>query len=619
MSGAASPAWRLLENQVGYEALAPKKAVIDTPEPARFESFRLTRIERRPGIYTPVPVPVPASAGTAGAEIALEGPVAEVGRVGGWKGFYFHLMDFSALREPGLYLLELLPEGEGEWVELGRVELGRGIQRERSLAMTLGSFRAQRSCGRFDRADRAARFFGARAGRVDVHGGWFDASGDTSKYLSHLSYANYFNPQQTPMAVWGFLEAYDRLEAERGELSRAGASEAELERLGFLDDAILDEATWGADFLMRMLDPAGYFYATVFDRWSKEPDERMICSYSTQEGIRSERYEAGFRQGGGLAIAALARLSRREAYGDYSSGDYLAAAVRAFDHLAAHNLEYLPDGRENIIDDYCALLAAAELAAATGEARFAEAARARAATLCARQSSGYGYSGWWRSGDDGRRPYFHAVEEGLPIVALLRAAELGLLPRAERERALAAVRGNLDFELALGSGAANPFGYARELATPLDGEPRVSFFMPHGNETGYWWQGENARLASLAAAARMAAPLFAADRPFLDRLSRYSADQLDWIMGLNPFDSCMIYGLGRNNAEYPDYLPNIPGGICNGVTAGFEDESDIAFAPPAQRDDPMQSWRWGEQWICHSAWYVLAIALPSPEARGGSR
>ena len=35
--------------------------------------------------------------------------------------------------------------------------------------------------------------------RADLHGGWYDASGDVSKYLSHLSYANYMNPQQTPL------------------------------------------------------------------------------------------------------------------------------------------------------------------------------------------------------------------------------------------------------------------------------------------------------------------------------------------------------------------------------------------------------------------------------------
>ena len=44
---------------------------------------------------------------------------------------------------------------------------------------------------------------------------------------------------------------------------------------------------------------------------------------------------------------------------------------------------------------------------------------------------------------------------------------------------------------------------------------------------------------------------------------------------------CMLDGHGINN---PDYLPqlgffNAKGGICNGITAGFEDENDIAFNP----------------------------------------
>ncbi|GAL19448.1 glucosamine-link cellobiase [Vibrio maritimus] len=44
----------------------------------------------------------------------------------------------------------------------------------------------------------------------------------------------------------------------------------------------------------------------------------------------------------------------------------------------------------------------------------------------------------------------------------------------------------------------------------------------------------------------------------------------------------MLDGHGHNN---PDYLPklgffNALGGVCNGITAGFEDEADIAFNPP---------------------------------------
>jgi hypothetical protein len=80
-------------------------------------------------------------------------------------------------------------------------------------------------------------------------------------------------------------------------------------------------------------------------------------------------------------------------------------------------------------------------------------------------------------------------------------------------------------------------------------------------------------------------------------------------MGLNPYHMCMLDGHGYNN---PDYLPhlgffNAKGGICNGITAGFEDEQDIAFNPAGQKDDMLQNWRWGEQWIPHGAWYLLAI------------
>ena len=47
--------------------------------------------------------------------------------------------------------------------------------------------------------------------KVDVHGGWYDASGDLSKYFSHLSFANYMNPQQIPMIVWNMFKGLDLL------------------------------------------------------------------------------------------------------------------------------------------------------------------------------------------------------------------------------------------------------------------------------------------------------------------------------------------------------------------------------------------------------------------------
>ena len=43
------------------------------------------------------------------------------------------------------------------------------------------------------------------------------------------------------------------------------------------------------------------------------------------------------------------------------------AARRGYLHLREHNLAYLDDGVENIIDDYCALLAAIELTRTLGD------------------------------------------------------------------------------------------------------------------------------------------------------------------------------------------------------------------------------------------------------------
>ena len=84
-------------------------------------------------------------------------------------------------------------------------------------------------------------------------------------------------------------------------------------------------------------------------------------------------------------------------------------------------------------------------------------------------------------------------------------------------------------------------------------------------------------------------------------------DQLHWVMGLNPFDASMIQGRGRNNVEYSTAFQNVPGGILNGVTSGFNNERGIAFMP-AEHATSGESWRWAEQWIPHSAWFLLAIS-----------
>jgi hypothetical protein len=135
--------------------------------------------------------------------------------------------------------------------------------------------------------------------------------------------------------------------------------------------------------------------------------------------------------------------------------------------------------------------------------------------------------------------------------------------------------------------------------------------MPHKNETGYWWQGENARLGSLSTlfSLVLGRPEIAArlDPAEAQTLRELSQGAIDWILGSNPFDCCMLHGAGRRNQEYLHEVPNAPGGICNGVTASPETPGDLAFCSGRDAENPKVTWRWAEQWIPHAAWFLPAI------------
>jgi hypothetical protein len=567
MTQGAPAVTKILTSHLGYNSAGSKKAVVllETGHDSAASAAYLV--------------------GDDGTRTELRvGPELRVDR---WSLGTFRRIDFSDLRTEGVFRITY-----GD-VESEPFTIGERVLQHGTLSDVLYYFRCVRSSGAIDRKDRSAHFYADDSGRtVDARGGWLDASGDFSKFLSHLNYTRMMNPQQLPLCAWAFMEAAGALAERQPRLQKS------------LGGRMRDEALFGADFLVRFQSPEGYFYTAIFDALTKDLDERVINA-PLQDSVRTTRWQAAYRQGGGLAIAALARASTLDDHGDFTSKEYLAAARRGFEHLEQHNREYLYDGEESVIDDYCALLAASELVrAAPGEPAFEAAAERRAAQLIDRYTdtdTGFGYL----VGDVEGRPFFHAAESGLPAVSLLRFARVcPSSPLADRARTTAVAL--LRDTAALTDEVANPFGYARQYAQPADAAPRTGFFFPHANETGYWWQGENANICSVAYAAELTAGLPECDEGLRERLLRLADDQLQWVVGLNPFDSSMIKGVGRNTVEYhPDY-PNVPGGILNGITAGFEDEGDIAFMPDEHRD--MDGWRWAEQWIPHSAWFLLAMS-----------
>ena len=203
---------KLHVNQVALERTGGKVAIVEYEGTAQTGGFTLLR-DGKP---------------------VTSGDLAKLPEFAEWgAGKRYFAADFSKVREPGSYT----------------IEVSIGSESARSPAFVLADdalftvtgkalvdyFRLSRHT---DPADHKIRVYGGERA-PDVWGGWKDAGGDNGKYLSHLSYANFFNPQQTGFAAWALAKSYD-------------LAPAKFRALG-AEDAVIAEALWGADFLHRLL------------------------------------------------------------------------------------------------------------------------------------------------------------------------------------------------------------------------------------------------------------------------------------------------------------------------------------------------------------------------------
>jgi len=586
---------KILTNHVGYEAVGPKHAVIlgKAGDSVSLCALKNYADDRKVLDVTPVSA----------------GPVKK------WRDWYFWTADFDSFTTEGEYYLECTAKPEGLRSFPFRIQ--KLLLQRNTLSNAVYYFKEERSSGRMDQADRNLPFDGPKQGRLDAHGGWWDATGDYGKHLSHLSFSTYFNPQQIPLVVYSLLKSY--------ELRNQSGIAEEIR----YKDRMLDEAMFGADYLVRVKNPTGSFYRSITNGGVNQvPEERKVAGemkkfgiYQTndkapsdlvQQANNEQEYEVSYRSGGGVAIAALAMASTFPFSGEYRNSDYLKAAEDAFHYLQTNNAKMTNDGKDNIVDDYCALAAATQLYKATKKDEYKAEADRRAKSLTSRLISSGPYQDYWRA-DDGDRPFFHASDAGFPVLSLLYYAAIA--DSNTKNQVLATIKKSLNSQLRITSDVVNPFGYARQLVQDKAGNRRTAFFFPHNSDAAPWWQGENARLASLAAVAYLAAKQFPDDPEFQKKLQTFATNQLNWILGLNPFDSSMMNGVGRNNPQYLFFdsweFTNAPGGISNGITSGFRDEDDIDYNLTYKQTGADNDWRWQEQWLPHASWYLLAVSSAS--------
>jgi hypothetical protein len=563
-------------NQVGFDMQGAKTAVISA-DPGELEGVKAFEL---------------ISPATTRKEFS--GAVSAAMKIEEWfPGKVYYRIDFSSFKKAGKYKIKVSAKG------ISYVSDEFQIADKALAKLLIPSIIHYYNKQRADKpeeliADKAITLYGSDK-TVDLRGGWDDASGDISKYFSHLAYANFMSQQQIPLCTWSMENAAESIPKLLTELN--------------VLDSMKREALYGADYIVRSLSEEGYFYMTIFSYFNPDPKARRVVGLNANS-VTTDKYQCAYREGGGMGIAALARISRWKMNGEFTSEQYLAAAKRAFAHLQVNNLKYCDDGKENVLDDYCALMGATELWMATGENEYRDEARKRAKNLGKRLApAGYFIA------NDANRPFWHASDAGLPIVALCRYLKIETDP-ALRTASLNTVKKALDYNLKVTGEVSNPFGYARQ-SFLFKGDVKNGFFIPHENESGWWWQGENARLGSLATAALVGGKLVYPAKGksgTTDSLAAYASRQVSWILGGNPYEACFMYQFGRNNMPYMKSMyghGSERGGISNGVTGkdGNADGSGIDYKP----HDNGNEWRWTEQWIPHAAWFLQAVTAMAEE------
>ena len=90
-------------------------------------------------------------------------------------------------------------------------------------------------------------------------------------------------------------------------------------------------------------------------------------------------------------------------------------------------------------------------------------------------------------------------------------------------------------------------------------------------------------------------------------LATFAQNQIDWTLGRNPYGLCLLYGFGVRNPPHADSAGDmVVGGISNGITGAVDSDEGRGIVFAAGPDE--NNWRWIEQWIPHSGWFLVAAS-----------
>jgi len=371
----------------------------------------------------------------------------------------------------------------------------------------------------------------------DLSGGWHDA-GDYNKYCGF-----------TPETFYALAVTYHRQPRLFDQWDR--------DQNGLAD--ILDEALWGAEFLLKALDTESLDLvvnkiSTGYRYWG-EPEKET----DNQPGTRDDR---PVTRGGGdrtwcAAGFALTGAALKKA-GEVERGDkFIRLAVRLHDKIGG--------GMETLTALY----------AATGDAKYHQAAQAQVESLLKQPKP-----------EDSFRALgeFAAEFPDDPLVARIK-------PVAGRR--VAELQGL----------CAPPFGLVRSPG------PNGLVYFPAYADVNDWYLGGTMRHLDVAIEGALAAKLgVAAGR-------RLAENQVHWILGRNPFGVSLMEGVGARFV--PNYhhryntIPGnprgaVPGALLNGIIRAWpqQDRPWLDLTP-----EPNADYHSNEPWLPHNNRWLMLLSV----------
>jgi hypothetical protein len=434
----------------------------------------------------------------------------------------------------------------------------------------------------------------------DVTGGWHDAS-DLRKWVEATIYA-----------MIGMAKTLE-LKPDRNR------------------EAIVGELLWGNHYFLNMQEPEGYVMNYIggdvkkhsdSNRWTdnengpeggqphfvkpnagKSASDMLLMGPHDDRIIRTDPVDLGGQYNFITAEALMARIMRTadKAYADRC----LNAATKCFSWCDKTK------SRENPGVIGASMLGGLELFKTTHNELYRtfiiEQAR-ELKKLQAKKPEG-NLSGFYQNSVADPEPYKNIWNGCEELIALCDMVKL--FPAAEEMPAWKEMISSYTRQYLLKIARKNSFGIVPfGLFTRDDpggnrkaGDYWYRYFM---QPEGEWWVGVNANLASSGIG------LFKSSVALNDsELKAYAQKQLDWITGVNPFNSSTIEGVGYNHpihfpgsTFYPQ-TPVLPGAVLNGLGGDHQDMPSIGTG----------DWQISEYWTPMAAYTLWLMAeLATAEA-----